>query len=431
MDSLQHDAGGLRGVLSWIDDRFGPIIKLSGFPLYPPDPRWWLYACDLARAPIGTWTSPSYFGSSGASIDASEALQRALGETVERYCSMNPGPLDEESFLLRPADGGMAGHFPTCSVNEPCPASLKGFEHVTTEVPHVRARFLANDGHVPIPKAFAEIQMRQRPDEPLLTLPISTGLAFQPELWAAVWRGLCEVAERDAMMLMWWLREPSPEISTQGLSVPLPLHERMRRIAQANLVARLFDVSTDYRVPTVFAVVCGESFPYLTAGASCHSDPALACTKALDEAVAARVGARGDRWSRDIPSLSTFSWVRLLEHHMMLYAGWRKTPALDFLLERGRSVSYDEFAERDWWAAPEGPGNLDTIAKRLASIDLTGLWIDLTTPEVAEFGSVARVCVPEMLPLSQDHNVRWLGTPRLLKRMRRGVSLNPYPHPFA
>jgi hypothetical protein len=155
------------------------------------------------------------------------------------------------------------------------------------------------------------------------------------------------------------------------------------------------------------------------------------CTKALDEAVAVRVGCRGDRWSKAIPSLTTFSWVRLLEHHMMLYAGWKGTPAMDFLLRGERAVTYGEFAGQDWWPAPAGLTDLVLIAKRLASKGITVLWIDVTAPEATKFGSVVKVCVPEMLPLSQDHNARWLGTPRLRKGLRQGAGVNPFPHPFA
>jgi hypothetical protein len=43
--------------------------------------------------------------------------------------------------------------------------------------------------------------------------------------------------------------------------------------------------------------------------------------------------------------------------------------------------------------------------------------------------------VPQMLPLSPDHRVRWLATPRLLRLAGLSApdpsALNPYPHPFA
>jgi hypothetical protein len=66
---------------------------------------------------------------------------------------------------------------------------------------------------------------------------------------------------------------------------------------------------------------------------------------------------------------------------------------------------------------------------------LNVLWTDITAPEATGLGHVIKVIVPEMVPLTQDHNVRWLGTPRLLGasglKQATTAAFNPFPHPFA
>jgi len=52
-----------------------------------------------------------------------------------------------------------------------------------------------------------------------------------------------------------------------------------------------------------------------------------------------------------------------------------------------------------------------------------------------KFGDVVKVIVPEMVPLSQDHNVRWLASSRLQQKAWSNKyaieDFNIYPHPFA
>ena len=66
---------------------------------------------------------------------------------------------------------------------------------------------------------------------------------------------------------------------------------------------------------------------------------------------------------------------------------------------------------------------------------LSVLWADLTAPDVADLGFVVRVVAPELVPLSPDDRIRWLGTARLLGRARlvdaTRAAFTPYPHPFA
>ena len=150
-----------------------------------------------------------------------------------------------------------------------------------------------SDGEcVYVPAGYVHLAFHPQ-HEPMLTTPISTGLAFDPAVETAIWRGLCEVAERDAMMLTWWQRRPAPEIdmragSCSAAGLPAALADRLDRLERVKLTARFFDITTDFNVPTVFCVLSGSAFPYRIVGACCREDLGAACIKALDEAVAVR-----------------------------------------------------------------------------------------------------------------------------------------------
>lgn len=432
---ILHNPGFLREVYDWIDDRYGPIKRILPIHLLPPEPRWWIYTCDLARAPVGTWFSQAHFGASGASVDPNEALRRALGEAVERYSAMNARGSQADTYYP-PADMEISDRFPACAPNEPSSKRFKGLRNVTEPVPHVTVRRLSNDSSESIPSAYIYPTPPPASDGPLVTLPISTGLAFQRDVHNAIWRGLLEVIERDAMMLMWWTSKRVPEIKFYDSEIPEIVDTRIERLRTANLAARMFDITSDIRMPTVFCVITGAQYPYFTVGASTHEDPAVACSKAIDEATSIRVSVRFDKWSNDVSTRENFDWVQRLEHHMLLYADWPRSPAFAFLLEQNQlRISFDEFAANVRWRCPQNLEELASYAAQLESDGLSVLWTDVTAPEAANLGTVAKVIVPEAVPLSQDHRVRWLGTPRLLGAAhlsKAGISdFNPYPHPFA
>lgn len=433
VDAYGHHPGRLAAVLDWVDPHCGLLRSFGGAQLAPPDPAWWVYTGDLARAPYGNLFTPYPAGAAGTSIDPDVALRRALGEAVERYSALHALDYDE-SILIAPRESGIAGLFPACARDEACPASFRGLP-LDTPIQHVMARRLNGGTRVAVPTGYAHLRFWPKPPEPPVTLPISTGLCFSSDQVSAIWGGLCEVAERDAMMLTWWLKQEVPEIICLPQDVPWPLADRQARLERVGMVARFFDITSNFRVPTVFCILLGPDYPYATVGAACRIDAVEACSKALDECVSVRTMLRA-RSHSPLPSETDFSWVKSLEDHLLIYAEKHFAPGFEFLLNgRGERISFAEFSRYPWWSPPEDEIGLQALGSRMSDLGLSVLWLDVTAPEARSLGCVVKVIVPEMVPLSQDHNIRWLATPRLLTAagLRRATvaAFNPLPHPFA
>jgi len=418
--------GPLAAVSVWVDSRFGLLGEIHCSRLGYPEPGWWYCGSPLARYPVGNWFNPEPASSAGTSTDREEALWRAVGEGIERYSALNT-LIDGTAMTLRQT--GLAGCLPVCAPDEPCPPSLRTLP-LDVPLTQVPARRLEDGREVSIPAGFVHLNFHPEPPEPLVTLPISTGLAFHTDLASAIWSGLCEVAERDAVMSMWWRRASLAEILCTGPDVPDDVVDRLARLTYAGLQARLFDMTTDFRVPSVFGVLLGKRYPLVVVSAACRSDPARACTKALDELVAMRLAMRGRRETVPVA-------LHRLEDHALLYAHRGPGQAFDFLLDHGTHapISFAEFAGQSWWKHPRDMAALAACAGRLAEQGLTVLWTDVTAEEAAGIGTVVKVIVPEMLPLSPEDAIRWLGTPRLLAQAglttARASRFNPLPHPFA
>lgn len=417
-------------VSRWHSSQFGPIVRIWGTVLGLPDPRWWIFGAELARAPVGNYHSARDFAAAGASVERSQARARMLGEAIERHSAVH-AISDAPVFDQLLADSSIRERFARCAETEPAPPLFKrGQDNVA--VSHVLATVVRTGRRVAVPTPYVHLGYLAPSAELLATYPISTGTAFASSRTTALWRGLCEVAERDAVMLWWLTRSGFRQIDTSSTRNWPDLEERLGRLRATALQWRLLDITTDFGVPTVLALVYGDAYPYVAVGASCHSDPIRACCKSLDEAVSVRYSLQLDRWQRDVPSFTDFGWVRQLEDHMLLYGSWHDAPPLRFI-EDAPSVGLETFAQSHTIAPPRTMAELRSLCRALdTELGLTVLSCDLTTPEVREIGQVWKVVVPEMVPLSQDHRARWLDTPRLLRRFDdQAATMNDFPHPFA
>ncbi|MBT5415907.1 MAG: hypothetical protein HOK81_15010 [Rhodospirillaceae bacterium] len=431
MASTEHDAGLLAPVLDLIGEG-RPFFDLRTHRLARPEPDWWLYVLRLERFPPGATAGPYPPAAAGCALDPENALRRCLGEAVERYTTFGAAGRLKLS-RRRARDMPLAVRFPRCALDEPCPPCFKDLSP-DTMLSSVRVARLSDGATVEVPAGHVLMALPEPPEQPV-AMPSTNGHAFHPDLATAIWRGLCELAERDALMQAWWTRSGAREIALEG-ELPPVLAERIARLKAVGLTARLYDITSDFSVPTVLGVVTSPVFPHCLVGAACEGNPTAACAKALDEAVQFRQVLRNRKAPERIPSFDSFEWVRSLEQHAFLYAHWKDSPALEFLrADEEGPLSFAAFAARDWWPAPGDMDALARRARRLETMGLTALWTEITDPALAKLGHVVRVVVPEMVPLAQDHRARWLATPRLLKRA--GLShapasaFNRYPHPYS
>ena len=106
--------------------------------------------------------------------------------------------------------------------------------------------------HVPaamvyIPYVYAE----GSGDSPIIQ-PISTGLACHCSLEEAAVNAVCEVIERDAVMISWQARLAAPQIRIGSLS--RENYDRVQRIERAGYTVTLLLITLDAGIPTVLAV---------------------------------------------------------------------------------------------------------------------------------------------------------------------------------
>ncbi len=188
----------------------------------------------------------------------------------------------------------------------------------------------------------------------------------------------------------------------------------------------LFEISAYKKFPVVLCLLKGNSFPYACFGASCNTDIKKAIAKSLDEAMSIRTMVK---WTGKKANINTwnFNWITQLTDHMELYANWKDAPVIQKITNL---VNADEVSIHDY---PEKTGittleDLQQLAREFADSGVDIYYKDLTLPEISPLGSVIRVVIPQMIPLSQSYSTRWLSS--LLKE-KEIDEINPYPQPFA
>lgn len=428
---IKQKLGKLVKVLDLVDDRFGPVKNVAGIKQSQGQPDWWIYHSALTR-PVGMHFADFEVDAWGAATEQENALFKCLGETLERYCAF--GAVDWNKAKILPASAStFYQKLARCSDNEKCSEYLKSiqpnWEYLQVPVVDIAEQQL---DWLPAPYIYLAYKSE---GEPLVTRGHTSGTAFHETVEAAVLSGLFEVAERDAISLFWMNQYPANEIVVDIEKCPFRLSDRLRRFRNAGLKVNFFDISTDFRIPTVFTVVQGAEYPYATVAAACGRDCIETISKSLDELMLVRCAQLAGKGDVKIPSFKEFSWVRNLRDHCDLYAMWSSHTAFDFFLrENSTKISLEDFIAQEWWGEPKTLDELREFAQMLKrDLNLSVLYADITLEDVADFGRCVKVVVPEMHPIPVSEAAKWLANERLTEHAERNglvVNSNPFPHPF-
>ena len=226
--------------------------------------------------------------SGGAATSRDEAMAKAIGESIERY---SPALFDAEAlplFAWRDAPAA-AVHPSAFALYTPDQYDEPGFPWVPfredTEVRWTPAVDLESGSEVLVPacRVFMPYNYYLGSGDSPIDQPISTGLACHASFARAAATGLCEVIERDAVMIAWQAKVSPPAIRIETL--PDDLYDMVQRFECKGLKADMLDITTDNGVPTIFSTMRGRNTEQaaLVVAAAASPNAADAARKSLDE----------------------------------------------------------------------------------------------------------------------------------------------------
>ncbi|MFT2751464.1 YcaO-like family protein [Clavibacter sp. Sh2088] len=413
-----------------VDARTGLIRRIEprATPAHFPPAFALAHAVLADSAAHCAWASDAS-GAGRAFADPDAVLGAAVGEAVERYCgNLVPAGLVRASARELRAAGR--------AVLDPADLALySAAQHASGRLPVVpldrdavvdwtEAARVGADGRVLVPASLVWVShalLVPPAVHPIMQAGLATGRSAEEALWG----GLGEVLEREAMTRAWTDGEGFVE-----LDVPRALHDLARGPADA-LACRWLLLPAEGGMPVVGALLADARTGYLTLGMASGGRPMRAARKALGEALqlqlfqadlddptgpymaaARRPGSPLRPWRADrryrLSYRPDLSDVVDYGCHLQLHLD----PAVQraFLDELDRSITGRRALADvdDRW---DGPARLPELVDALRTRGREVLAVDVTLPEVRRAGlHVTRVIVPG-LRSNAPHALPFLGGP--------------------
>ena len=371
-----------------------------------------------------------------------EAIASAIAEAIERYCAFQwdgartflavQDALDVPS--ISPSD---------CVLFNERQYALEDWRTVRWKPsdPITWMRGIELPGGTPIALPASLVYLVTPPPriEDFFVPATSNGMAAGPTLSAAIFSGLCELVERDALMIAWMNRLPAIEIdlaASGGLARGIARH-----YAGFGVDVRAFLLPTDLPASVVMAVSFDPDprKPAQVIGMGFHLDPAVALVKAVFEMCQGRP-AEARRFIDKPPQgrLARYEDVKTLDDHSAFASLPERRDEFAFLWANGATRPIQDVANP---SRGDVDLDLDYCVRALRALDVRVAYADLTLPDVAPFGIHAvRVLATHLQPIHFGHDTARLGGRRLFEvpqrlgfadRLQREADLNPCPHPMA
>lgn len=373
----------------------------------------------------------------GAAITLEGAINRAMGELLERYASFayegaNPTVASYTEMIERGHRPVTLGYLIRFSPEQ---YRQKRFPYVeltkATRVDWVEGTNLLDGQPTYVPGQLVLFGSGQSSESVAPCFyATSSGCALATSVEEAVLKGILELIERDAVMIRWYARLAPPRLDVNPADL---LPECIGSQAKA-LEIRLHDLTVDGEVPVAGATCIERTgrpcFFLLSAG--CALDISTAASKALVEAGQGRPFIKSMAGNSPVPTedagFNDFdSNVRFFgEPSNAKYAEWFvQNPNLS-----ARNVTTPLQAKTP-------VESLSILLDRCADMGITPIAFNLTTPELHDTGLFAcRVFAPELAPLGIP-SAPFLGHPRLArfiassKAARIAATVPDWvPHPF-
>jgi ribosomal protein S12 methylthiotransferase accessory factor len=373
----------------------------------------------------------------GAGILLVDAVNRAMGELVERYASVaydgSRKILASRNTLLSRGCRVIPSDNLALFSSEQLLTPGFGYTNFTddTEIGWIEGTNLADGSQIFVPGQL--VSMGYVPDLNEVSscfYPTSSGCAVAPSVDGAVLAGLLESIERDAVMIRWYARIAPPMLD-------LDIEELLGKPPgpqTQGLDIRFHDMTVDGDVPVV-SVTCIERTGrpcFFLLSAAAGLDTLTAARKALVEAGQGRpfikLLANINRAPHEGHEFSDF------DSNLRFYAEPANAHYTEWFLSKAGEPGryFPEVSD-----AGNAGDRLHILLDRCSAMELTPIVFDFTTPEIRDCGLFAcRVLVPELVPLAVP-SAPFLGHPRLARYIAEGELAGRtecipkwVPHPF-
>jgi ribosomal protein S12 methylthiotransferase accessory factor len=380
------------------------------------------------------------FRGGSAGLNSARSINGAFGETMERYSLSiyNEGDIMYGSFYdlyrkgLNVFDPNKIKWFADDQyISEGFP--FKKFKR-DTKVGWCEGINMISKEKILFPAQYVHGYMPLN-DEDRITYSTSSGCAAAETIEEAVLKSICEVIERDAVMMIWYAKITPPKLNIGQDDFLAPLYED--RFKKSKISYEFFDITTDIGIPSIMSIIINDSnlgWRCLMSAASSLS-PRDATLRAMIEG------------GQSIPFINyLINRIRLsdcdpsnfvdFEHNVRYYAHPPNMKYFSFILSSSKIRDIEDIPN---FSTGSVCNDLSFILSHLKERKFTVICYDLTTPEAESVGiHIVKTIIPELIPLNIP-KYPFLGNLRLyMVPKERGyydhyldyTKFNKNPHPF-
>ena len=369
----------------------------------------------------------------GLSFNQKRALMRALGEAIERF---SLGDNNEKQFIYKTFHDLVKLHKSALD-----PKTLILFPHKNnyirdvelSKLHWVEGKLLSSHKKVLVPAQIVYTPYVYQSSEPMLSFPISTGAAAGASISEALYRGICEVVERDSFMIDYLNKIPSPHLNLSSMNEQL-IPNIVETYKRYNLELIVLDLTTNLQIPAFAAIILDRTGvgPAVSVGLKAGFNSSDAILGAIEEAQMVRFYTRGK-----IPYKTGFkknNEITTIEERAQFWSPISMIKQLDFWLN---SKTYKNDS------AHTHKSSEDYLKKAVTLLDKRGIdiiYVDITDKLVKKYGfTVVKVIIPKLQPLYLDERYPYIQKDRIYntpvemgyyKKPKQKNLLNKIPHPF-
>jgi ribosomal protein S12 methylthiotransferase accessory factor len=421
----------------FVDSRLGPILSLnSPEPVAGESGRYHRFVTRLQRTSLFSDTGyPEIETFSGMGATEQTAKLRAIGEAIERYCLSLAQYNDYLTGRTTELDRPVLDPQEMIAFSD---AQLRSKPFDRTDIRDAVYHWTATTQLTNGEKIFVPGQLVRLPFDVDLTVrqPVSHGAAAGTDFTSALYRGLCELVERECFAITYLNELSAPQIDLA--SVP---SEQCRKLATElthmgwQLTALNLSLDHPFETCLVIGISDRGDTPLLSLGLDAADGMLHAIEGALQEVFQFAILQPSDPTSEllEYPE----SAVRTLEDRKAFWNREEMIDALDFWLE---STATHDMVSSDSSPTLDPSESIEQFQAFLREQGLEAYVSDATTADIRKRGfRVVSISIPKFHPLHLDEQFRYLGTERLyevpvhteyLECPQTEDDLNDVPHPF-
>lgn len=384
----------------------------------------------------------SYNIAGGVSVNEKQAMAKAIGEAVERYCleAYDINDLIKTSISNIVARGGRV--IKGLQLFDDWQYEEDGFPFVKIDnhmdIYWTKAKDIFNEHEVFVPASFVFSRFRKVYENNNIGFLTTSGTAASVDFNSAVLYGIYELIERDCTMITWLQRLKVPRVLIDdGMIYNEEVRKSVELLHSNGINFDIYYITLDLKIPCFLVVGYSNNkeLPAKLIGAGCRMNKDEALIRALEEII------QGCGWSslqkepQKFALEDDFKNIKGFRDRVSLYAVEEMSREFEFLKSEN-VILYSSIMDVKCSLEQEYNSCLNILKNHNMQLVVK----DLTTSDVNQLGfSVVKVIIPELQQIEADYNFRYLNCKRTREVPKKlgyedlaenSKMYNRAPHPF-